>query len=301
VMGTAILDVSNAASSYVANGYVYVYGTRNDFLSKKVFVARAAPENVSNPSAWAFWNASSSAWVTGASAINSATPMRDATNVTLGDMAVEYSVTQLPDGRFVMVYLQADALGTQISARYANAPQGPWSARQMLYNVAIPNSGNPALGLPNISAYSDWQYVIYGAKAHAQLSEAPSGAGAANAGKLLISFNVNNWKTNGSTSQPDPGWVYGSIYHPRFISVDIVGSLPGDFNDDGAVDAADYVVWRKTGINGAIGYNTWRTNFGKPGGSGSIVRENAEVPEPTTSAILLVAATGWCLRRGKAT
>jgi hypothetical protein len=92
-----------------------------------------------------------------------------------------------------------------------------------LYNVSIPNSGNPALGLPDISSYSDWQYVIYGAKAHAQLSEAPTGIGAADAGKLLISFNVNDWKINGSTSQPDPGWVYGSIYHPRFISVDIAG------------------------------------------------------------------------------
>jgi hypothetical protein len=103
VMGTAILDTSNAAHAYVADGYDYIYGTRNDFLSKTVFVARATPENVTNPSAWAFWNASSGVWVTGASAINSATPMRDTSNAPLGNMAVEYSVTQLPDGRFVMV------------------------------------------------------------------------------------------------------------------------------------------------------------------------------------------------------
>jgi hypothetical protein len=223
VMGTAICDTSVASHAYTADGFVYTYGTRNDFLSKKVFVSRATPENVANPPAWAFWNASSNAWVTGASAIDSATPMRDTSNATLGDMAVEYSVTQLPDGRFAMVYLNADALGTQISARYANAAQGPWSARQMLYNVSIPNSGNAELGLPDITGFSDWQYVIYGAKAHAQLSEAPSGLGAANAGEMLISFNVNTWKINGSTSQPDPSWVYGSIYEPRFISVDIVG------------------------------------------------------------------------------
>jgi hypothetical protein len=138
-------------------------------------------------------------------------------------MAVEYSVTQLPDGRFAMVYLNADALGTEISARYASSPQGPWSSRQLLYNVSLSSTGNSALGLPNISSYSDWQYVIYGAKAISQLSEPPSGLGAANAGKMLISFNVNTWKTNGSTTQTDPGWVYGDIYHPRFISVDVVG------------------------------------------------------------------------------
>ena len=37
----------------------------------------------------------------------------------------------------------------------------------------------------------------------------------------------------------------------------IVPTLPGDFNDDGTVDAADYVVWRKTDGTQA-GYNTWR-------------------------------------------
>jgi hypothetical protein len=222
-MGTAILDTSNAGAAYSADGFVYIYGTRNDFLSKKVFVARATPENVGNPSAWSFWRPSSSVWANGISAIDSAEPMRDASNNTLGDMSVEYSVTQLPDGRFVMVYLNADALGTQISARYAGAPQGPWSARQTLYNVAIPKTGNPALDLPDISAYSGWSYVIYGAKAHAQFSKAPSGFGAANAGRMLISFNVNDWVTSGPTSQPDPAWVYGSIYRPRFISVDIIG------------------------------------------------------------------------------
>jgi glycoprotein endo-alpha-1,2-mannosidase len=300
VMGTAILDTSSAAKAYTANGYAYIYGTRNDFLSKKVFVARAVPEDVSNPSAWAFWNAASSAWVTGASAINSATPMRDTSNAALGDMAVEYSVTQLPDGRFAMVYLNADALGTQISARYASAPQGPWSARQLLYNVSIPNSGNSALGLPDISAYSDWMYVIYGAKAHAQLSKAPSGLGTENAGKLLISFNVNTWKTNGSTSQPDPGWVYGSIYRPRFISVDIVGvpvPVPGDYNQNGIVDAADYTVWRDhlgqtyslpnrssllSGPVSTADYTYWKSQFGQHAGSGAA----SAVPEPASLLLM---------------
>lgn len=43
----------------------------------------------------------------------------------------------------------------------------------------------------------------------------------------------------------------------------------GDYNNDGKVDAADYVLWRKTNINGATGYTDWRANFGNlSGGAG---------------------------------
>jgi hypothetical protein len=44
------------------------------------------------------------------------------------------------------------------------------------------------------------------------------------------------------------------------------GSIEGDYNGDGSVDAADYVVWRKSNINGQQGYNDWRTNFDSTGG-----------------------------------
>jgi hypothetical protein len=63
------------------------------------------------------------------------------------------------------------------------------------------------------------------------------------------------------------------------------GTLPGDFNDDGTVDAADYVVWRNTGINGQQGYNDWRANFGQSAGSGSL--SSTAVPEPAVALLLL--------------
>jgi hypothetical protein len=59
----------------------------------------------------------------------------------------------------------------------------------------------------------------------------------------------------------------------------VVASLPGDYNTDGKVDAADYVVWRKNGAS-QDDYNTWRANFGGSGGSGS--SSFAAVPEPGT-------------------
>jgi hypothetical protein len=47
------------------------------------------------------------------------------------------------------------------------------------------------------------------------------------------------------------------------------GSVAGDHNNNGKVDGADYVVWRKTNINGAAGYTTWRSNFGATGSGGN--------------------------------
>jgi hypothetical protein len=67
--------------------------------------------------------------------------------------------------------------------------------------------------------------------------------------------------------------------------------IPGDFNHNGTLDAADYVVWRK--INGTqSGYDTWRANFGQTAGNGSGARANAAVPEPTTLIILVAVLIG---------
>jgi hypothetical protein len=74
--------------------------------------------------------------------------------------------------------------------------------------------------------------------------------------------------------------------------VQYVGTVPtlqGDYNTDGVVDAADYVVWRKTNINGPAGYDTWRTNFGRTAGSGAALAGAASVPEPASVVLILAA------------
>jgi hypothetical protein len=76
------------------------------------------------------------------------------------------------------------------------------------------------------------------------------------------------------------------------------GGLTGDYNNDGSVDAADYVVWRKTNINGQQGYDDWRANFGRTAGGGAA--NQAAVPEPASGALLLfgLATSGvLCVRR----
>jgi serralysin len=83
------------------------------------------------------------------------------------------------------------------------------------------------------------------------------------------------------------------------LSLSAAALLPGDYNVDDLVDAADYVIWRKSDGTPA-GYNTWRANFGETSGSGSVASENATVPEPATLVMLILAATGWWFRRGQA-
>jgi hypothetical protein len=76
-------------------------------------------------------------------------------------------------------------------------------------------------------------------------------------------------------------------------------SLPGDFNHDGSVDAADYVVWRKP-LPTDGDYSTWRTNFGRNVAEGLSPKgaENA-VPEPATVLCSLLAIGLAASRRAR--
>jgi len=79
-----------------------------------------------------------------------------------------------------------------------------------------------------------------------------------------------------------------------------VASLPanplGDYNQDGIVDAADYVVWRKNDGT-QPGYDTWRVHFGQTAGGGAGNSADAAIPEPTTLVLLLVGMLAMCSRR----
>jgi pectate lyase len=74
-------------------------------------------------------------------------------------------------------------------------------------------------------------------------------------------------------------------------------ALEGDFNHDGMVDAADYVVWRKMG-GSPEEYGTWRGNFGASSGAASGRSKAAMVPEPAAwIASMFGAAAVAQLRR----
>jgi hypothetical protein len=67
----------------------------------------------------------------------------------------------------------------------------------------------------------------------------------------------------------------------------------GDYNEDGQVDAADYVVWRKgTGLPSTEPYyNAWRGNFGTTIGGGGASIDQSSVPEPAATSMAVFAVT----------
>jgi glucose/arabinose dehydrogenase len=69
-------------------------------------------------------------------------------------------------------------------------------------------------------------------------------------------------------------------------------NLQGDFNDDGQVDAADYVVWRD-GLGTTFtltDYNLWKSNFGKVVGAASGgASGSSAVPEPAAATLFVVS------------
>jgi hypothetical protein len=84
------------------------------------------------------------------------------------------------------------------------------------------------------------------------------------------------------------GWGYETVPNEPINAGELAAGLPGDYNSDGAVNAADYVVWQKT--NGLpAGYNTWRTHFGEsmPGFGG--IGGASGVPEPGSLLLALTA------------
>ena len=93
----------------------------------------------------------------------------------------------------------------------------------------------------------------------------------------------------------------------NFDDFSLIAMLPGDYNDNGIVDAADYTVWRDNlGTNVTLpnddtpgvsfnDYEQWKTHFGESGGSGS--GAVVAVPEPATALLIILAAVGLSTRR----
>jgi hypothetical protein len=107
------------------------------------------------------------------------------------------------------------------------------------------------------------------------------------------------------------------FYQPTALTLAVVPALSGDFNGNGIVDGADYVMWRNQEGQMGIGLSAdgnfdhqvnfvdlaiWRSQFGQfvPGsGAGADLPEGGAVPEPTAGILVFCTVLIATLRRGR--
>jgi hypothetical protein len=96
----------------------------------------------------------------------------------------------------------------------------------------------------------------------------------------------------------------GTGPNTRLDNLQLTGTalaVEGDYNGNGVVDAADYVLWRKgiepllnevaepLGTTDPADYDAWRVRFGNGSGGGA-GPTNSAVPEPSTAAFVCLGA-----------
>jgi uncharacterized protein YjbI with pentapeptide repeats len=137
---------------------------------------------------------------------------------------------------------------------------------------------------------------------------------ATQSGRTIDLFDWTGVTPTGAFTVESPyTWNLTNLYTTGEITLAAAPNLPGDYNNNGIVDAADYTVWRDRLGSGAslpnddtpgVGpddYARWVDNFGITApelgaGSGAALPSAAllspAVPEPTSLALLSLAAAG---------
>jgi autotransporter-associated beta strand protein len=126
-----------------------------------------------------------------------------------------------------------------------------------------------------------------------------------------ISQRAGIWGAIGSGAQFTSSLITGT--GELRVTTFLPPALVGDYNQDGIVDSADYVLWRNnvgttslpnraSGNTGPIGpadYDAWRQHFGQTVvGSGAEV-EGAAVPEPARGGLAALLMLSLGLKRGR--
>jgi gluconolactonase len=212
-----------------------------------------------------------------------------------------------PDG--TILYLAVES-GKRIMA-YDVGPNGALTNDRQFAITTVDAAGTP---LPNITNGPDGLTVdaagnLYAAVQNAVFAWNPAGVRLFD---LPVSQDPTNLKFGGTAGRTLFITAGTSLFK---VDLNVPAPALGDYNGDGLVDSADYIVWRDTlgtaanlsadgngnRIIDATDYDVWRAHFGQSVGSGSANNVNATVPEPATILLMVFAAAGWCLQRGRRT
>jgi hypothetical protein len=171
-------EVSWGSAALVHQGFLYVYGyieTSKAIGRRKLAVARTPVDKVEDFSSWQF--RSENGWGDAEDSFPQC-----------GGLATEFSVCVMLGGkRFALVYTE-NGLGDKILARFADAPEGPWSDPTLVYRC---------------TEMKDKGIFTYAAKAHPWASAD---------NELLVSYCTNSW---------DFGRLFRdeAVYRPKFVRV----------------------------------------------------------------------------------
>jgi PEP-CTERM motif len=198
--------------------------------------------------------------------------------------------------------------GTLVASATLTHPGGATAESQMAYDVI---NGTPLLAIQStgdshVSVYSlvDPANPTFLAEGNATTGTLPANGNAT--GSVAWGPTVNNGGGTFSATLYAMSSNQG-IQAFTFALSPTVTAVAGDYNGNGVVDAADYVLWRNTlgqsvtagtGADGIADgtitqadYDFWRAHFGNTSGSGSGALTSNSVPEPTTVAICLLGFT----------
>ncbi len=182
--GTGVLENLKSAGAFEPDGYLYVYGYKDERRhDRRLVVARVLPEEVAQFDRWTYYSGNNQ-W---------SGNIRDCATVADG-VSTELSVTPIPSGpkagKYALIYTPG-TVGSKIALRIGDSPVGPFGEERIIFK----ESETATLG-KGVFAYN--------AKAHPVLSRS---------GELVISYNVNsNDDTLAIFREPD-------IYFPRFVKI----------------------------------------------------------------------------------
>jgi hypothetical protein len=183
-----------------------------------------------------------------------------------------------------------------------NAPDVQQTIATNEYNL---DASNPMLGSSQAGSFGfAWRKVTLTKSGSAvtwdidDVRIATVNAGAITLGGNNIALGVSDVNT---TTARHPSLVF-TVFDNLVVTDNpiVVDPLLGDYNNNGSLDAADYVVWRNAGPNDTIAndstpgtvssadYDFWKARFGVTSGAGSMA--GAQVPEASTLVFALIAA-----------
>jgi hypothetical protein len=182
-----------------------------------------------------------------------------------------------------------------------------------LGTASLPSSGIP----PGGYAYQSFDVSSYGIAVHVGDVLAYGVTSTTDSYFFLRSTSDHSTYAGGESQWrqrgPTEPWTSYTPTHDGGFQTYVIPSaagLVGDYNDNGVVDAGDYVVWRRNdgtantlpndpigGTVGAAQYDQWRTHFGQPAGSGAGANASAAVPEPRSAVIFFMRVVAMRCRR----